>query len=83
MYLTCSPYYNNLVNSCKLIIMDTSVIIRQLTLGWRKLMSIDIVSMFMMVLKCRAATYLGLYLEATRCFCGCTGTLLPCLLSVP
>jgi len=70
MYLTCSSCYNNQVNSRKLIIMDTIVIIRQLTPGWEKLMSIDIVSMFIMVLKCRTATYLWFYLEATRCFRG-------------
>jgi len=33
-----------------MIIMDTIIIIRQLLLEWEKLMSTDIVSMFMMVL---------------------------------
>jgi len=50
LYLTCSSWYNNLVNSQKLIIVDTIIIIRQFIQEWGKLMGTDIVSMFMMVL---------------------------------
>ena len=52
------------------IITEQSVIIEQLTPGWRKLMSTDIVSMFMMVLKVSRGHILGFYLEAIRCFHG-------------
>ena len=36
------------------------IIIIQLTSGWGKLMSADIVSMFMITLKCRTTTFLGI-----------------------
>jgi len=56
------------------IITGQSLIIEQLTLGWGKLMSTDIVSMFIMVLQCRATTYLDSTWRPSGVSVGCIGT---------